>query len=72
MKATEHAWCPQCGCPDSHVLKTRKVSFSWQGKPVTRRIRRHECDHCGSRFSTREEVIPGSAPVPSGADLPPT
>lgn len=54
--------CPACGCPESRVIKSRVCRYTRRatGRVVTCRTRRRECDHCGIRFTTREEVLPGS------------
>lgn len=47
--------CPDCGCPESLVIKVRVRVIN--GK--ARRFRRRECEHCGRRYTTREDVLPG-------------
>lgn len=57
-------FCPHCHCPESRVLKTRKleatVSRLVRGRKVRatrmRIIRYRECAHCGAHFRTIEEA----------------
>ena len=57
-------FCPGCGCPESTVENTKKVSFT-QLKTVSgqkrrfarvRVIRYRRCVECQKRFRTTEEV----------------
>jgi transcriptional repressor NrdR len=43
--------CPVCGHPDTRVVDSR---MSAEGESIRRR---RECDKCGFRFSTAEEVL---------------
>lgn len=45
----DHLRCRKCGCPHSYVIYTRR-----RAKFV---LRRRECRHCGSRFSTCERRV---------------
>jgi hypothetical protein len=54
-------WCPHCGCPESSVVKVRTLTYTHRGQAKTKRLRRRQCVHCATRFTTREEVIGGSA-----------
>ncbi len=42
--------CPFCGRVDSNVLESRTVD---EGQAIRRR---RECEHCGKRFTTSEQV----------------
>lgn len=57
--------CPHCACPESHVVWTRKRAvkrrtLTGEDEIKIRIHRRRECDLCQSRYTTREEILPGS------------
>jgi transcriptional regulator NrdR family protein len=48
--------CPNCGCPESEVVETRRRVLKVNGKLAGGIVRRRECEHCGYRFTTNERV----------------
>lgn len=50
--STDEVKCPGCGCARSRVVETRQPTF--HGVKLIIRIRR--CEHCGSRYNTKEVV----------------
>ncbi len=42
--------CTSCKYPDSRVVRT------WDHSAEDKRIRRHECLRCGTRFTTEEHL----------------
>jgi transcriptional repressor NrdR len=51
-------YCPSCGCPEHDVLETRnKPGPCVDGTAKMGKIRRRrQCQHCGRRFTTFEEI----------------
>lgn len=43
--------CPKCGCPDDKVLDSRAAR---EGASIRRR---RQCQKCGCRFTTYEEIV---------------
>lgn len=56
--------CPGCNSGDTDVLETRKAN----GGTVDRR--RHQCLHCGRRWTSKSMIEPGSVTAPTRSATP--
>lgn len=46
---SEGLYCPDCGCPDTGVIRTTRFA-NWI-------LRERRCKHCGRKFRTKELSI---------------
>ena len=48
--------CPRCGCPQSRVLKSRRLNQAGDPEPLPALRRTRQCTECGKQFATRETL----------------
>lgn len=48
--------CPRCGCPQSRVIKSRRLNQAGDPEPLPALRRTRQCAHCGKQFATRETI----------------
>lgn len=48
--------CPRCGCQDSQVIETRRLTREKDPQPLPGIRRRRICSHCSKQFYTRETI----------------
>lgn len=48
--------CPRCGCPQSRVIKSRRLNQAGDPEPLPALRRTRECSECRKQFPTRETV----------------
>lgn len=48
--------CPRCGCPQSRVLKSRRLNQAGDPEPLPALHRTRQCANCGKQFPTRETL----------------
>lgn len=55
-KETHGLRCPQCGCPETRVIQTRRRGIVVNGEQIGGVRRDRECENCKWRFWTSEQV----------------
>ena len=56
-KTKEGLDCPDCGCMDSSVERTRHRRYTFKGAVVSKTIRWRRCRNCDRVFRTLERCV---------------
>lgn len=48
--------CPRCGCQESRVVRSRRMTQGAKPEPLPGILRTRVCEFCGRQFRTREQL----------------